>query len=62
MNIFKNQSRLDFQYIVVEIALVTIGILIAIAIDNWNSNKLTQIEIDDYLLEIHSEIEVAIKY
>ena len=59
MNIFKNQSRLDFQYIVVEIALVTICILIAIAIDNWNSNKLTQIEIDDYLLEIHSEMYVV---
>lgn len=62
MKIFKNKTRLDFQYIVIEIALVTIGILIAIAIDNWNSDRLTQIEVDDYLLEIHSEIEGGINY
>ena len=62
MKIFKNKTRLDFQYIVIEITLVTIGILIAIAIDNWNSNRLTQIEVDDYLLEIHSEIEGGIKH
>ena len=62
MRIFKNKSRLDFQYIVVEIILVTVGILIAIAIDNWNSSRLTQLEVDDYLFEIHSEIEVKIRY
>ena len=54
MRIFKNKSRLDFQYIVVEIILVTVGILIAIAIDNWNSSRLTQLEVDEYLFEIHS--------
>jgi len=57
----KNRS-IDLKYVVVEITLVTIGILIAIGVNNWNSSRLIQIEIDDYLLEIHSEIQSGIKY
>ena len=57
----KNRS-IDLKYVVVEITLVTIGILIAIEVNNWNSSRLIQIEIDDYLLEIHSEIQSGIKY
>ena len=47
----KNRS-IDLKYVVVEITLVTIGILIAIGVNNWNSSRLIQIEIDLSLIHI----------
>ena len=43
--------------------MVTIGILVALAIDNWNSDRLLNNEMNEYLLEIQYEIENSgIKY
>ena len=43
--------------------MVTIGILVALAIDNWNSDRLLDKEINGYLVDIQYEIENSgIKY
>lgn len=43
--------------------MVTIGILVALAIDNWNSDRLLNNEMNEYLVEIQYEIENSgIKY
>ena len=43
--------------------MVTIGILVALAIDNWNSDRLLEKEINGYLVDIQYEIENSgIKY
>jgi len=56
-------NKINIKYILTEISLVTIGILVAIAIDNWNSEKLLKKEINNYLIEVQYEIEnTGIKY
>ena len=57
----KNKS-INIKFILIEIILVTIGVLMAIAVNNWNTNRLIKIEVDNYLLEIRSEIQGGIKY
>jgi hypothetical protein len=57
----KNKS-INIKFILIEIILVTIGVLMAIAVNNWNTNRLIKIEVDNYLLEIQSEIQGGIKY
>ena len=57
----KNKS-VNIKFILIEIILVTIGVLMAIAVNNWNTNRLIKIEVDNYLLEIRSEIQGGIKY
>ena len=52
----KNKS-INIKFILIEIILVTIGVLMAIAVNNWNTNRLIKIEVDNYLLEIRSEIQ-----
>ena len=43
--------------------MVTIGILVALAIDNWNSDRLLDKEINEYLVDIQYEIDNSgIKY
>ena len=49
----KNKS-INIKFILIEIILVTIGVLMAIAVNNWNTNRLIKIEVDNYLLEIRS--------
>lgn len=56
-------EKFNFRYIVREISLVTIGILVALAIDNWNSDRLLEKEINEYLVDIQYEINNSgIKY
>lgn len=50
-------KKIDVKYVITEISLVTIGILVALAIDNWNSERLLKKEVDEYLVEIQFEIE-----
>ncbi len=52
---------INFQYIIIEIFLVTGGILLALAINNWNTSRITNNEVNGYILEIDREIEKAIK-
>ena len=46
-----------FIYAIGEIALVVIGILIALQINNWSENKKSTQKVNDILLEIRRDIE-----
>lgn len=62
MNKLGRNKSINLKYIITEIILVTVGVLIAIAVNNWNTNRLIKIEVDNYLLEIRSEIQGGIRY
>lgn len=56
-------EKFNFKYLIKEISMVTIGILVALAIDNWNSDRLLEKEINEYLVDIQYEIDNSgIKY
>jgi hypothetical protein len=48
--------RLNWPYAIGELAIVTIGILVAIAIDQWNTNRLERAEESIYLSRIIGDI------
>ena len=50
-----------FKYAVGEIILVVIGILIALSINNWNSNRITTNRKTDYLIRISEELKKQIE-
>ena len=52
---------INVQYIIIEIFLVTGGILLALAINNWNTNRTTNNEVNGYIIEIDKEIKNAIE-
>ena len=45
-----------FKYAIGEIILVVIGILIALQINNWNTNKANEKQAYNQLLEVQKEI------
>ena len=55
-------KRFSLLHISIEIILVTLGILIALAIDNWNTDRVEQNEIQEYVVEMHKEFESTLKY
>ena len=50
-----------FKYAIGEIILVVIGILIALSINNWNSNRITTNTKTDYLARISEELKNQIE-
>lgn len=50
-----------FKYAIGEIILVVIGILIALSINNWNEERIQNIELDGLLQSIGSSIQSDIK-
>ena len=52
---------INFQYIIIEIFLVTGGILLALAINNWNTSRITNNEVNGYILEIDRVIINRVK-
>ena len=48
------------KYAIGEIILVVIGILIALGINNWNTNRVNTIKQKDYLIAIKSDLEKQI--
>lgn len=54
--IMNNQSSKYFKYAIGEIILVVIGILIALQINNWNTNRLKRIEEVKYLINIKEDL------
>tara|TARA_Y100000996_G_scaffold406621_1_gene383183 strand:- start:480 stop:1220 length:741 start_codon:yes stop_codon:yes gene_type:complete len=56
------KRRFNIKYILAEIFLITAGILIALGIDNLNSERIEQKEINEYLVQIKNELEFNLKY
>ncbi|MAH82013.1 MAG: hypothetical protein CMC21_02005, partial [Flavobacteriaceae bacterium] len=54
--------KFNLKYILAEVFLITAGILIALAIDNWNTERIEQKEINEYLVQIKNELEFNLKY
>lgn len=50
-----------FQYALGEIVLVVIGILLALQINNWNTERLERAAMHNYYERMHSEIEEEIE-
>ncbi len=46
-----------WRYAIGEIALVVIGILIALSINNWNEERKSDIELNEYLIKIAQNIK-----
>lgn len=52
----KNKTGKYLKYAIGEIVLVVIGILIALSIKNWNTERIDSIRINNVLQSIHNEI------
>ena len=55
------KTRIKFSenksfYFLTEIALIVTGILVALSIDNWNNERLTKNEINNYFIEINKDL------
>ena len=57
-----NNKNFSFKHIILEIILVTGGILIALAIDNWNNKRVEQADINGYYKDIQIEFKETINY
>ncbi|MFD2823378.1 DUF6090 family protein [Lacinutrix iliipiscaria] len=57
----KNKTGKYFKYAIGEIALVVIGILIALQINNWNDARKEEKELHQYLAKISNNIKHDIK-
>ena len=58
----RGNKSINIKNVLTEISLITVGALVGIAVDNWNTNRLFKIEVDDYLSEIKSEIQTRIEF
>jgi hypothetical protein len=57
----KNKTGKYFKYAFGEIILVVIGILIAVQINNWNTERVQEIDVEDYLIRLKTEYEYNIE-
>ncbi len=55
--LMKNKTGKYFKYAIGEIVLVVIGILIALSINNWNTNRLQKQKEHILLTELNSEFK-----
>ena len=53
----QNKTAKYIKYAIGEIILVVIGILIAVQINNWNTDRLEKIEVANFLEQIETELE-----
>ena len=58
----RGNKSINIKNVLTEISLITVAALVGIAVDNWNTNRLFKIEVDDYLSEIKSEIQTGIEF
>ena len=58
---FWRKFRLDWTYAIGELFIVTIGVLVALAIGAWNSERLEKAEEFDILSRLISDIEVDLR-
>jgi hypothetical protein len=53
--------KLDWTYAIGELAIVTVGVLIALAVDQWNSDRLAGIEEAAYVSRLMNNINEDIR-
>ncbi len=58
---FWRKFRLDWSYAIGELFIVTIGVLVALAIGAWNSERLEKAEEFDILSRLISDVEVDLQ-
>lgn len=49
--------KLDWNYAIGELAIVTVGVLIALAVDQWNSDRLASLEEATYVSRFISDLD-----
>lgn len=54
--------KFDWRYTIGELLIVAIGVLIALAIDQWNDNRLARLEERDAIAGILSELREDLKF
>jgi hypothetical protein len=54
---FWHRFRLDWSYALGELLIVTVGVLIALAVNNWNSERLERAEERDVVARLISDID-----
>jgi len=53
--------KLEWTYAIGELAIVTVGVLIALAVDQWNSSRLEGVEEAAYVSRLMSDIDEDIR-
>lgn len=53
--------KLDWAYAIGELTIVTVGVLIALAVDQWNSDRLAGIEEAAYVSRLMSDVDDDIR-
>lgn len=56
-----NQILKYSRYAIGEIVLVVVGILIALSINNWNTNRLNKLKEDNYLINLRRDLKNQLK-
>jgi len=59
--VFSRKFRLDWSYAIGELFIVTIGVLVALAIGAWNSERLEKAEEFDILSRLISDIKIDLR-
>ena len=57
----ENKTGKYFKYAIGEIALVVIGILIALSINNWNTNRINKTKENNYLVNLKNDLNNQLK-
>ena len=60
--LMENKTGKYFKYAIGEIFLVVIGILVALSINNWNENRKSDIELNNYLELMVEELQQDISF
>jgi Family of unknown function (DUF6090) len=59
--LMENKTGKYLKYAIGEIILVIVGILIAVQINEWNENRISQLRIDSRLINLTKDLETEIK-
>jgi hypothetical protein len=58
---FWRKFKLDWSYAIVELGIVTLGVLIALGIDEWNDERLERVEEIDVISRIIFEVDTDLQ-
>ena len=58
---FWRKFKLDWSYAIVELAIVTIGVLIALGIDEWNDERLERAEEIDVISRLIADVDADLE-